>query len=132
MTEPWVQAYNTLRALQGRPSKRVIAKSKEQDYDSNTTLRVAPVGLCLLSFWPTQGLVALTGLRTLGSGRIAPLGLILRVEAWHTPGWRLIAWRPLAELKDALPIASADDTLTCPWPRGGLVHRASPQAIPSP
>ena len=39
----------------------------------------------------------------------------------------MIAWRPLAELKDALPIASADDTLPCPLLRGGLAHQAFPK-----
>ena len=36
--------------------------------------RVAPVGLRLHWLYPAQGLVALSGLRTLGFGWVAPIG----------------------------------------------------------
>ena len=38
-------------------------------------LRVAPVGLYPNLYYLTQGLVALSGLRTLGFGGVTPLGL---------------------------------------------------------
>ena len=46
-------------------------------------LRVAPVGLLSFCGGLTQGLVALSGLRTLGFGGIAPLGLAPPLVAYR-------------------------------------------------
>ena len=46
--------------------------------------KVAPVGLRLHWLYPAQGLVALSGLRTLGFGLVAPMGAELHgvLDGW--------------------------------------------------
>ena len=46
-------------------------------------LRIAPVGLLFFCGGLTQGLVALSGLRTLGFGGVAPLGLARLLVAYR-------------------------------------------------
>ena len=57
--------------------------------------RVAPVGLRLHWLYPAQGLVALSGLRTLGFGWVAPVGLHLH---WLYPAQGLVALSGLRTL----------------------------------
>ena len=71
MTEPWVKHIHAIRALQGRPLAGVGEGTLHDA--AYAVLRVAPVGLRLYWLHPAQGLVALSGLRTLGFGWVAPM-----------------------------------------------------------
>jgi len=64
----------------GRGIPRTVATSS---LSAALGLRVAPAGLLSFCGGLTQGLVALSGLRTLGFGGIAPLGLARLLVAYR-------------------------------------------------
>ena len=84
-------------------------------------IRVAPVGLLVLTRSATQGLVALAGLRTLGFDWVAPLGLAQPLSLSSKSGWGM--YSRLAYFQLALPLS------LLPRAVGDVLHLASFQPV---
>ena len=110
MTEPWVLVHPYSKSPTGatlKAGQRVIGTALLTHYEG---FEGRPCRA--LSFLPrlTQGLVALAGLRTLGFGRVAPLGLSLPSPARPKQGQQLGLSCTSVQLRGFASIADTECT----------------------